>query len=366
MVKYIYSKRVVADIMDKKTMFFAAITLILAYLVFLIVAPYLKAILMSMLLAYIFYPVYHWLERKTSRKNVSAIITSLLIIVILTVPVLFLVNAAAKEANISFLRMKQIIATGNIFDVDCTPESTDSLCTTTNMLKQAFTNPDVRIYLEEAVKKVTASIISGASHAVASFPKLVIQAFIILFLTFYFFKDGERLITGMKRLLPITESHQERVITLFKDTTYAVIYGTIVVALIQGILALLGYLAVGVHAPILWALITAIVALIPFLGTALVWVPISLHFLISGLVTGNAGDIGRGVGLLIYGTLVVGTVDNFLKPKLIARKANIHPAIILIGVFGGLAAFGLLGALFGPVLISLFVTFLKIYKEEKI
>ncbi|HLD06628.1 MAG TPA: AI-2E family transporter [Candidatus Nanoarchaeia archaeon] len=352
--------------MDKKTMFFAAITLILAYLVFLIVSPYLKAILMSMLLAYIFYPIYCWLERRTGKKNLSAILTSLAIILLLTIPTLFLVNAAAQEANISFLRMKQIIATGNIFDADCTPESTDSLCTTTSLLRQAFTNPEVRIYLEEAVRRMTAVVISGASHAVASLPSFIIQVLIIVFLTFYFFKDGERLILGMKRLLPLKESHQDHVITLFKDTTYAVVYGSIVVALIQGILALVGYLAVGVNAPILWALITAIVALIPFLGTALVWVPISLHFLITGLVSGNTGDIGRGIGLLLYGALIVGTIDNFLKPRLIARKANIHPAVILIGVFGGLAAFGLLGALFGPVLISLFVTFLRIYKEEKI
>ncbi|MFQ5620928.1 MAG: AI-2E family transporter, partial [Candidatus Nanoarchaeia archaeon] len=144
-----------------------------------------------------------------------------------------------------------------------------------------------------------------------------------------------------------------------------VIYGSLVIALIQGALGALGFMIFGVGSPILWGLVMSLFALVPFIGTPIIWGPAGLLLVIDGFVDGQTNLVAKGIGLLIYGTLVISTVDNILKPKLIGKKAKIHPIVVLIGVLGGLSLLGFVGFVVGPLVLALFEALIEVYEKEK-
>ena len=159
--------------------------------------------------------------------------------------------------------------------------------------------------------------------------------------------------------------HKRKVLKRLDDVMFAVVYGNLTVAVIQGFVALIGYFIFGVKNPILWGVLTVIGALIPFFGTATIWVPLSFFIFISGVLQNEIGLIWKSIGLFLYGTLLIATVDNFIKPYIIGDKANVHPLVILLGVFGGLALVGPIGLVVGPIILALFLTSLTIYLEER-
>ncbi len=179
------------------------------------------------------------------------------------------------------------------------------------------------------------------------------------------FIDGKKMLAGLKKALPLKEEHSERILNQFNDIIYATIYGAIIIAIIQGTLAGIGYFALGIDSAFFLALLTITAAFIPFIGSTIVWVPIAAITIINGLMTDNNTLFLKGIGFLFYGILVISTIDNVIRPKLVGDRANVHPLIILLGVFGGLSFFGVIGIIIGPLLLTLFIASLKIYEAEK-
>jgi predicted PurR-regulated permease PerM len=142
-------------------------------------------------------------------------------------------------------------------------------------------------------------------------------------------------------------------------------YGNITIAIMQGILGAIGFMIFGVPSPILWGFVMVLFALIPYFGTAVVWLPAALNLIFSGYLQNNSSLTTRGIFLIVYGVLVISSIDNILKPKLIGAKANVHPILVLIGVLGGLSLFGFVGLFLGPMMLALLMTFIDIYEEEK-
>jgi len=132
----------------------------------------------------------------------------------------------------------------------------------------------------------------------------------------------------------------------------------------QGVIGAIGFIIFGVGSPIFWGMMMAIFALIPFLGTAIIWVPASLILLIKGFLSNNGWMIGKGIGLFLYGLLIVSTLDNIIKPKLIGHKGKIHPAVVLLGILGGLNLFGFIGIFIGPIILAVFIALSKVYSDE--
>ena len=129
--------------------------------------------------------------------------------------------------------------------------------------------------------------------------------------------------------------------------------------------ARIGFLIFGVDSAFLWGFLSVIAAFIPFVGAAIIWVPLVLKMVLEGLIVGNNTMLFMALGLTLYSVFIVGTIDNILKPKIIGDKAGLHPVIVLLGVFGGLALFGFAGLIIGPLLLALFIALLRIYEIEK-
>jgi predicted PurR-regulated permease PerM len=181
---------------------------------------------------------------------------------------------------------------------------------------------------------------------------------------FFLWRDWDRLIKKLHQLIHLRKHHEAHIMSKMNDMTYAIVYGNFIVALIQGAVGALGFMIFGVPSPLVWGLVMAFFSLIHIIGTPVVWVPASLLLILDGISSASNNEIIRGVGLFLYGLIIISTIDNILKPKIIGGRGNIHPVLVLIGVLGGIGLFGLIGIIIGPLILGLFNVFIDIFEEE--
>ena len=156
----------------------------------------------------------------------------------------------------------------------------------------------------------------------------------------------------------------KKLITQFGNITYTVIYAQLFVALVQGIVGAIGFYLFGVPFPILLGLLLAFSALIPAIGTAIIWFPSSIFLILSGYFSNNYLILGKGIGLFLYGLFIISTIDNILLAKIVHTKAKISPIITIIGVIGGASLFGIMGIFIGPILLPLLITYFQAFRER--
>jgi predicted PurR-regulated permease PerM len=325
-------------------------------MVFFILKPFFSAILASLILAYIFNPVYKFVKKVFRNKTLSSLIVSILIVLLFTVPLFFIANAVSNEARVNYVFIKKILATGNILDDPC--DEPGFICTVRGYFEEYLSDPQIKFQLTNITSKLTDFFINAASNFIFSIPSFLISFFVMVFIIFYLFKDGETIALRIKNLLPLKTSHRKGIFDQLNEVTFAVLYGHVLVAAIQAILGVIAFWIFGVTSPILWGLVMFFFAMIPFLGTPIVWVP-------AVIVKAFANQPWQALGLLVAG-LFISTIDNVIKPKLVSDKAKVHPVVILLGVIGGIFVFGPIGIIIGPVVLSIFMKFIEIYEEEQL
>jgi len=300
--------------------------------------------------------LYIWINKKTKRKNLSAFIVTMLVIILIISPILFVVNSLTREVIVVYTDSKQRIAEGNIINT----EPGSGLWKLNSLLVSIAGKPQVISYIDS----ITNSVIGSLSNFIFTIPKKILSFFVMVFLIFFMLRDGELMVKKIKYFIPLKKHHQTKIVNKFSSVTRAVVYGHFITALIQGMVGILGLYIFGVKSPLLWGIILLIACMIPFIGSPIVWFPLGVLKLIEGLTTNSTSVALKGAGLLVYGFVVISSIDNLIKPKIIGDIARIHPTVILIGVLGGLLIFGVIGIVVGPLILSLFLTFAEIYKTE--
>lgn len=319
----------------------------------MIIKPYLIPVLTSIVLAYIFYPVYNLLNKKIKRENLSAAIISVLIILLILIPLSLVIFKVSKETQVSYLLIKQRVFNGRIFDVQC--QEGEFYCDAIKDMKSFMTRPTTRYYLEDGVKKITTYIAENTFSFIFSLPKRILDVFITFFIVFFLLKDGKNILNKIKQLAPVNEKNKKKIFAQLQEVTRAIIYGIFVVAVVEGILGAITFKLFGVSSPLLWGIIIFLLALLPMVGAALIWIP-------AALIKFYDGNIGLGIGITIGG-IIISSIDTFVKPKIIGDKAQIHPILVLLGVLGGLSLFSIMGVIIGPLILVLLITFIKLSKE---
>jgi len=292
------------------------------------------------------------------------LIVSVLVILIITLPFFFIINAVSKEAYATYIITRQKITSGSLVNTDC-GSSTNPICKIVNYADEKFKDPKIRYQLDSFIKKASTYIIDSASNLVLSVPTFFLNFFIVIFVMFFFFRDGHIMVNKIEKLLPLKKAHQKLVFKKFDGVMFAVIYGNLIVAVIQGALGGLGFFIFGVPSPLLWGIVMMLFSLIPYFGSSIIWVPAALILIFNGYAQLDNVIIIKGILLILWGTFIVGLADNILKPKIIGSRANIHPVLVLLGVLGGLKVFGIIGLIIGPIILALLTTFIKIYEDEK-
>lgn len=332
------------------------LVILLVILSFLLIKPFLEAILFGALLAYAAYPLYKWLSKKTNLPSVSALLVCLVILLIIIIPGFFLANALVQQSYNTFMVMKEKFSTG-IFTTCELP-----VCRSIEGLLQV---PEVKTQLQIIINSITVNLVQKGSEVLFSLPRLFLNLFVMFFALFYFLKGGEQFLHKVSDYFSMQKKEARQIISRSQELVHGVVYGYLLVALIQGALGALGFWAFGVSSPLLWGVVMALLALIPILGTGFVWVPASLLMVLEGIAQSSNSLLFRGIGLFLYGLLIVSTIDNILKPKIMGDQAKVHPLIILLGIFGGLLLFGPLGVFIGPLVLSFTYVIVDNYLKRK-
>lgn len=316
----------------------------LSYLSFQLVQPYFPYLIGAVLLAYIFSPIQAKLETRISPTAAAA-----LLVVGATVALLFplavLLTAVAGDA----IRFAQAFAADDI---------TGQIGPAEAWLAEQF-NQDVNIVAEVAtrIEGLAGVVLGTAPDIIGILANATIGLGLAVFVLFYLLRDGDQLMVWIRSATPLPESVQTKLYTRVDDMTRAVLLGHVLVAVIQGAIAGLGLLVVGISNILLWTSVMVLLALLPFIGTFLVWGPASIYLL-------STGDLLGGGFLLVYGTIIVGISDEYLRPVIVDRYAEVSPAIIVIGVIGGLSAFGVMGLFIGPVIVGALKAAIEVFDEQ--
>lgn len=326
--------------------FYISFFLVITIMSFLMLRPFINAILISIILAYLFFPIYKKLNKLIPHRNISSFIMVVLVLLIVIIPSILSIQLILQQFRSFSVEIKDIDA---------------YLLGYADDIERSLNLPSL-INLEAVTESLTTDLSKGftniITHFIMSIPFRLLETFIVIFILFYLFRDGERLLKALKDHLPIKSYYKEELFSEAAKVTKAVIYGTLVAAVSQGIAGAIGFYIFGINNYLIWGLVMAIFALFPFLGPAFVWMPTSIFFFISGETT-------RGILLFIYGALFVSSIDNIIKARIISKKARVHQIIILLGLVGGIGAFGVAGIVAGPLVLSLFIVFIRVYLREK-
>lgn len=330
---------------DKDIKKIAVVTLvaILALLLLYLLRPVLLSIVGGLILAYIFSPTFSWITRYIKNATFAALLVSLGIILVIALPLWFVIPLMAQ----------QVFGIYVFFQNANLQEAIASLFPTASEQFIAQITLSVNGFIGDIVTKASTSL----GSYLEDLPTIFLNMFIVFFVFFFTLRDAHHLRAFVGALSPFSKGHEKVLIQQFKDITDSVVYGQIIVGLVQGGLAGLGFLLFGVDNVLVLTVLATFLAVLPIVGPFIIWIPIGIYMLAQGQIT-------QGTLYLIYNFIIVSLVDNVLRTYLIARKVDISPAIILVAMVGGFYVFGLVGFLLGPLIASYFLTFLKAYKEN--
>ena len=323
-------------------------------LTFFIFQPFLIPCLLAAILAHLFFPVYRKLSLGgKKRRGLSATLVMILVFLVIITPLIVMISLVSQEAQGIFERfnngnnsVEKLIKNG-FYNLSHLPfwGQLD--------LETVF-NQDEIIEAVKNFSKNTLTILQGVYESLAG---LILNLFIMFFALFYFLIDGERLIKKIKEISPIRDRYENILLEKFNSIIRAIMKETFLIALIQGTLSGLLFWATGVVSPITLGIIAGIVSFLPSVGAGLVWLPVGLAMIILGYPM-------QGIVILLVGALVISTVDNILRPKLMGKSSQVHPLLILLSTLGGLLVFGLAGFIVGPIVMALFLVLWEIYSLE--
>lgn len=347
--------------------------LLIAVLTFLLFEPFLMTILTAGVLAYVTYPLYKKLTTSVKYKYLSAALMIVFVFLVVAIPVI-LIGGVILTESISGLNSMSEFAKSGITDIlngECSSSST-ALCTFTDQIRELADSSLVENYLNGngisdfsgSVGSILGSGLKSGSGIFKSVTGGVVHFFIMLFTLFFFFTDGEVIAHKIVDAVPLQKRYKTMIVKRFKDTTSGVLYGQLLTSMIQGVVASIGFYIFQINSPIFFGVLIAFTSMIPFVGAIGVWAPLAIIKIVTSLINNDLTGVWFGAGLVVYGTLVISTIDNVVKPKFIGDKAQIHPLLAFIGVLGGISMFGLIGILFGPLIMALFISVFEIYSNN--
>jgi predicted PurR-regulated permease PerM len=313
-----------------------------------IMLPFFGAVLWGTILAILFAPVYRRMARMLAgRRNVAALTTVMVIVMMVILPVTLLAVLLLQEGLGIYAR----IQSGDVRPGQYLQQIFDALPAWVTQLLERFGLPT----LADVQERVSTSFVRGIQLVA---PKVldigqntfdfVLQAFIMLYLLFFLLRDGDVLWRRIRDALPLREEVQRGLAGKFTTVIRATVKGGIVVAALQGALGGLIFWFLGIHAPILWGVLMAFLSLLPAVGAGLVWLPVAIYLLVTGATW-------QGVLLIAYGILVIGLVDNVLRPVLVGKDTRMPDYVVLVATIGGIAIFGINGFVIGPVIAAMFI-----------
>jgi len=313
-----------------------------------ILLPFYGAIMWGAIIALLFVPLYRrMLPRLQRRKTLTALLTLVLVLVMVILPLVLVSAALAREAS----QVYEQLQSGDINPGRYFRGVFDALPAWVTAWLDRFGVFDFEALqgrLSELMAKGSQFIAAQALTVGQNTFEFVTGVFIALYLAFFLIRDGDDISRSLQRAIPLAPSHKRELLQKFATVIRATVKGNLLVALIQGSLGGLAFWFLGVKGALLWAVVMAFLSLLPAIGAGLVWAPFAVYFLVNGA-------IWQGVALIVYGVLVIGLVDNLLRPVLIGKDTRMPDYLVLITTLGGMTVFGINGFVLGPTIAAMFI-----------
>jgi len=324
-----------------------------------ILLPFYGTILWAGILALVFAPVHAWLqERLHLGRNMAALCTLLLASVVVIFPLVAVAASLASEAAGLYARLQS----GESNPVSYLQGVFDAL---PGWVRAGLGSLGLRDF-DTVQRRLTAALAQGsqviAGQAVGigqNTFEFLANLFVSLYLAFFLIRDGDRIVHAVRRALPLTLAHKHELMRMFGTVVRATVKGNLLVAVIQGVLGGLAFWFLGITGALLWAVLMAFLSLLPAVGAAIVWVPVAAYYLL-------AGDWWQGLSLVAWGVLVIGLVDNLLRPILVGKDVRMPDYVVMITTLGGMAVFGIHGFVIGPTIAAMFMAVWHIHSHAQV
>ncbi|MBM4287962.1 MAG: AI-2E family transporter [Deltaproteobacteria bacterium] len=337
--------------------FFGVLTLIILYYSYLIIKPFLVEIFLALVLFIVSKPLYSGILRLLrGQRGLSSALTCLLLALFIIAPLLTLASLIAGQALDIYNLINEGLHSGALWQ-----DLTDKMAFVQNFANKYNLPVSVdKFQLEQIIRSalVTASqfVYNNAIGLVKGFTGVIFSLLLILFITFFCFLQGDDFINAIKELSPLDPAHNEEILGDVEKTIKATLRGTVIVALIQGVLGGIGFFIFGVPKAAFWGTLMIPASVIPVVGAALIWFPGALFLFFQG-------HTWHALGLVFWGVVVIGSIDNLVKPYLMKGARYTPVVFILFAIMGGIAYFGTVGFILGPLILSFLLSVLSIYQK---
>lgn len=332
---------------------FISLLLLFGYLVYLVFAPFLVPLTWAVLLTIVFFPLHQRVRDRIPQTNRAALVTTLLLTLLIVVPALVVMGAFTaqavemvqwaqvewREGRVPFREVLKRIPMERILNL---------------LADYNIDEQQVNQFVNQELEQLARFIAAQAGLLLRNAFFFIFDLFIMLLAAFYLFRDGGGLLERFRRVLPLDEGVREGLFYIAHAVLYASVMSGLVVAAIQGAMGGLLFWVLGLGAPVLWGIVMAFLSLLPLVGAWLVWVPAGIYLVLRA-------EYGKAVVLFAVGALVISTADNILRPYLVSGRTQMNGLLVFISILGGVAAFGLLGILLGPILVALGATVIEYY-----
>jgi predicted PurR-regulated permease PerM len=314
----------------------------------LIIWPFFGAVCWAVFIAIVFWPLHQrFLRGSHGRRNMAALASLTVILLIVILPMTLLAASITQEASV----MVEKLRSGEIQVTTYFQRALDTLPAWARGMLHRFGLSDLSLMQQKLLLtlgnsgQALTSRVVGIGQVTLDF---LVAFFLMIYMLFFMFRDGDQLSQSIARSIPLNPQHTRRLLTQFATVVRATVKGNIVVALVQGTLGALAFWVLGLPGAILWGAVMALLSLLPAVGAALVWGPVAAYFFFSG-------EVVKGFGLIVWGTLVIGLVDNVLRPILVGKETRMPDYLVLLATLGGIVVFGLNGFVIGPVIAAVFL-----------
>lgn len=326
--------------------FLLVIVIIFTLLTFYLLKDIFALLIYSMILSYFLYPLYKKYYSKIQKEAIASLLTLLTSIFIVFIPIALLVYFLVINLVKLVVQYKTYI------------ENPDILNMTITIFLEKITHSNFLsgIDFSQLITKTVSFILDISQTFFSEIPIIIGYFFVVLFISYYMLIYNKKIFALANEYIPLGIKKQNHLLNSIERTLKILFKGYFLTGIIQTIVALIGYVVFGAPNILIITFLTLFASLIPYLGTPLVWVPVSLYMMAVGNET-------SGIWLLLYGTLIINLVDNFLRPFLMSTKETLHPALVFISFIGGLIAFGIVGIILGPIIISITAILLRYLKE---
>ncbi|MDP2168248.1 MAG: AI-2E family transporter [Thermodesulfovibrionales bacterium] len=329
------------------------LVLLMGFLSFQVMRPFLQPIAWAVVLSIIFYPLYAALRKSVRFKSVASIITLGIILIIILGPFSYLSFLLVSElrAVAGYIESGEIESLKDVLEYPKVAWLAEWMGSVLNI-----THENMQELLVQNLSKVGTQLIGKVTTGVGNVLSALLNFILMSLSLFFLLRDGPDFIKRLRNYMPFSEEQKSRLENQVKDMVVSTIFGGVVVAVVQGLIGGTAFYFLGIKSPVIWGIAIAIMSFVPIMGTFSIWGPAVVYLFIEGFT-------GKGLILLLIGTFGISLVDNILKPIIIGGRTKMPTLLIFFSVLGGMKLFGLIGLIMGPLVLALFISFLEIFRN---